>query len=87
MLGVAAFISTACVAAPGMSDTCPDGFGMAVTQTLFCADNENSAQIWFEIWKWEKRYKQLKRIIISGILIAWIAWGKLARENTFQSSA
>lgn len=29
----------------GMSDTYPDGFGMAVAQTLFCADNENSAQI------------------------------------------
>lgn len=43
MLGVAACIPTACVTTPGMSDTCPDGFGMAVTLTLFCADNENSA--------------------------------------------
>lgn len=45
MLGAAACIPTACVTVPGMSDTCPDGFGMAVTQTLLCADNENSAQI------------------------------------------
>lgn len=44
-LGAAACIPTACVTAPGMSDTCPDGFGMAVAHTLLCADNENSAQI------------------------------------------
>lgn len=44
-LGAAACIPTACVTAPGMSDTCPDGFGMAVAQTLLSADNENSAQI------------------------------------------
>lgn len=29
MLGVAACVPTACVTAPGMSDTRPDGFGMA----------------------------------------------------------